>query len=295
MKLAVVILNWNRAEDTVTCVGHVSGWARLRPDVWVVDNHSEDGSAAIIAERCPTVRLIRSTVNRGFGGGNNLAIHEALQAGSEAILLLNNDATIDEDAVCQLLETLSDRPDAGVVGPFIRQRAGNGVHYRLGGRNIARHPVTHIVSESVPNPGVRSRVVDYVPGTVALLRASMLEHVAPFDEEYFFSGEMADLCARARARGYLSLIVPAAVADHTDEAGHHRETLYAYYSVRNRFLFIRKHGWPWQSLQWTWRCVTQIARHAAARDAGAARLYWLALADGLAGRYGNQHARVQRR
>ncbi len=293
MKLAVAILNWNSADDTVSCVRNVSTWRNLHPHIWVVDNGSQDGSAAGIAEHCPAARLIRSETNRGFGGGNNLAIAAARREGADAILLLNNDASIREDDVATLLAVLEKRPAAGIVGPFIRQRDGDRTYYSLGGRNIVGDYDTHIVSDRLPDVHPPFIAVDYVPGTAALVRSAMLDSVEPFDENYFFSGEMADLCERARVKGWEALVVPSAIADHRDAAGALRDSLYAYYSIRNRFLFVRKHASRWYLLLWSARCVRIVFRHLRRGQLNAARCYWLAFLDGITGRFGNQHARVQ--
>ncbi len=294
MNLAVVVLNWNNATDTVACVQRVFAWQELQPDVWVVDNASGDDSADVIAQQCSGVRLIRSSYNAGFGGANNLAIGAARQAGAEAVLLLNNDAAVDEQGALALGRVLLDRPTAGIVGPLIRERRGRETIYSLGGRNIAKAFDTHVTSATLPDMSPSPVAVDYVRGTVALIRGTVFDELSGFDEDYFFSGEMADFCTRAGANGWETLITTAVVADHRHGAGALRETLYGYYSIRNRFLFVRKHCPPWYLVIWAARCLRIVVRHLVRRQASIARCYWLALVDGLAGRYGDQHARVQR-
>ena len=60
MKLSVVILNWNNAADTVACARSLQSWTGTKPEVWVVDNASADGSADKIQRDCPAARLIRN-------------------------------------------------------------------------------------------------------------------------------------------------------------------------------------------------------------------------------------------
>ena len=97
LELAIIILNWNAAADTVRCVRQAAAWQRLQPVIWVVDNGSDDDSAAVIARQCPEARLLCNAANQGFAGGNNRGIVEALSAGDTPILLLNNDALIEEE------------------------------------------------------------------------------------------------------------------------------------------------------------------------------------------------------
>src|SRR4051812_49670907 len=88
--LAVVVLNWNRKDDTLTCLDSVAAADRGDATVWVVDNGSHDGSVAAIRERHPWVRLIELSANEGFAGGNNVGIRAALAAGARGGYFLNN-------------------------------------------------------------------------------------------------------------------------------------------------------------------------------------------------------------
>ena len=106
MDLAVIILNWNAAEDTIRCVQSITQWTQLHPTIWVVDNGSADGSAERISTACSNIHLIRNSFNLGYAGGNNRAISAALAQGNAPLLFLNNDADITEANVSQLLETI---------------------------------------------------------------------------------------------------------------------------------------------------------------------------------------------
>ena len=77
----------------------------LRMAVVVVDNASTDGTADRVARAHPEVRLLRSPVNLGFAGGNNLALREVA---SPYVVLLNNDAVAEPGAVAALVRALAD-------------------------------------------------------------------------------------------------------------------------------------------------------------------------------------------
>ena len=169
----------------------------------------------------------------------------------------------------------------------------------MGGRDIALHPLTRIaVSPGALSalPGYPLQPVDYVPGTVFLARRTVFEQVGLLDEQYFFSGEIADFCRRAKAYGHDAFVALDVLAEH--DTGHApsrlRDTLYAYYSLRNRYLFVRKHhGSETARLfaYWTWVGSQQIARSLMRGNASRARALYLALAHGLTNRYGNQNAK----
>ena len=132
--------------------------------------------------------------------------------------------------------------------------------------------------------------VYYVPATAAIMRMKAIEQVGLFDTDYFFGMEAADWCVRAREADWLTAILPnLTVTHHVERTGDVRNTLHAYYSVRNRFLFIRKRcktnkaAW---TLRWVWR--TSLAATDALRRAQPmrARALWAALSDGLHNRGG---------
>ncbi len=236
--LAVVILNWNNGPDTVACVRSVAAWDDPSVAIWVVDNGSQDDSVDLITSQCPHVTLVRSGVNLGFGGGTNLGIRAALAAGCQSILLLNNDAEIDAANLKRLVETLQSTPHLGVLGPLVRDRERPDILLSAGGRDISRHLVSHWTRPPTDQPVYE---VDYVPGTVALIRADLLRQVGLLNEEYFFGVEMVDLCQRTRARDYASAVDARAVAFHSlERSSDLRARLHVYYVTRNRLLYLKK-------------------------------------------------------
>jgi GT2 family glycosyltransferase len=238
MDLAIIILNWNAVEDTARCIHAISSWKRLRPEIWVVDNASTDGSLQAISRGFPGVHLIRNSTNLGYGGGNNRGILGALSIADVPVLLLNNDARIEEADAIRLIETLQADERLGFVGPLLFDAEQKDRLLAAGGKNPARHHRTHI--ERLPSGGP-IHIVECVPGTVILIRDKVFREVGLLDVDYFYSSEVADLCLRARQHGYLSAIDTRARAFHAlGRSSRFRDTLYAYYIVRNRFLLVRK-------------------------------------------------------
>jgi GT2 family glycosyltransferase len=294
MKLAVVILNWNATEDTRRCIGAVKAWRSSAdlppPTIWVVDNGSTEPGLQPLRQDDLAVRFIASSVNRGFAGGNNLGIAAALADGSDAILLLNNDATLPGDGVTSMVTTLCSDPRIGVVGPTLWE--GDRL-LSAGGRDIARHVVTHIRTAALPKDPTD---VDHVSGTAVLIHRRVFERVGLLDEDYFFGGEMADLCHRARELRIRSVIDPHARAQHDlQRSSTVRETLHLYYVLRNRFLYISKHHRrqrAWLYCVWCLRGAHTFVLAALRGRWRRARAVGLGLIDGLSGRFGGQNERV---
>jgi glycosyltransferase involved in cell wall biosynthesis len=119
-RLVSVVLNWNRGR-------HDSGGRLLSrcsvPVAWnhtviVVDNGSTDGSVVAIQQAGSAELLVHPT-NLGFAKGNNAGLRWALENGADAVLLLNNDATVDDECCAHLIGALESDPKAGAAGPLI--------------------------------------------------------------------------------------------------------------------------------------------------------------------------------
>ena len=294
MKVAVILLNWNAAKDTTRCIQDILRWQHLQPEIWVVDNASTDGGAEHIAQTYPTVHLIKSAVNVGYAGGNNLGLRAALAGEPSHILLMNNDAHIAEAMLLRLLETLQERSDIGIIGPVLFDAEDKERLLTAGGQNVVYHLSSHISSISL-SPSIQ--IVDYIPGTALLSRAEVFSKVGLLDDGYFFSGELPDFCYRAQQQGFLSAVDSQARAYHAvSRSSRFRETLYTYYIIRNRFLFIRKFYSHLTKMGllifWTCYSIALSGRVQLAGKPHGARAIRLGLGDGLRGVFGGQNERV---
>lgn len=290
---AFVILNWNSASRTLAVVESLRGWQRLRPLVVIVDNDSRDGSAGLIERSCPGAVLVKLGENRGFGGGCNAGIRKALELGCERICLLNSDAVIDEECATRLLDTLAGDDDIGIAGPLLVEEEEGGESLSAGGRSPAFFPATRITVSGSGTPrtdGGAVRDVDYVPGTVFMAKAAVFEGTGYLEESYFFGGEIAEFCLRTREGGLRCVVDTKVSARHErrdpDEA---MDRLRAYYSLRNRFLYVRRNCRPMAIPLTLWWAMTGAAMAGSSLltgRRGRARALSLGLRDGLVGRWG---------
>lgn len=294
-QLALIILNWNKAPDTLRCLHALSLWSGLNAEVIVVDNGSSQEDLSLLQNAQPQFQLVINETNRGYAGGNNTGITRALEEGIPYIMLLNSDASISDSCVKQLLECMKHSPDLGVVGPLLDE----GGRIYAGGRNIGTHSQTRIPYEpkdgdSESGSGSGLLAVDYVPGSALLARREAFEKVGLLDEEFFFSGEIADFCMRVQLAGLKCAVYTGCRASHAPDANSTmRETLYIYYTLRNRFLFIRRHFrytkifW---SVRWVAGGIVQIIIALFKGKRERARALWLGLRDGVLGRFGDRNA-----
>lgn len=104
---SLVIPNWNGRELLERYLPSVVAAAQGNPDneVIVVDNGSQDGSAELVRERFPQVRLLELEENRGFGGGSNAGVRAAK---NDVVVLLNSDMRVEPGFLGPLLEGFND-------------------------------------------------------------------------------------------------------------------------------------------------------------------------------------------
>lgn len=118
--VSVVVPTWNAGAQLDLCLAALvrSDWPRL--EIIVVDDASDDNSAARIADR-HGARYARLTVNSGPAIARN---HGAENANGDVILFVDSDVVVHSDTVSRAMESLDEWPDAvAVFGSYDDQPA----------------------------------------------------------------------------------------------------------------------------------------------------------------------------
>jgi len=245
-RVGVVVLNWNRRDDTLACLGSLARLDYPAFEVVVVDNGSADGSAQAIRERFPDVLLIENGENLGYAGGNNVGLRYALKRGLDYVLLLNNDTEVAPDLLRLLVGAAEADPAVGVAGPTIYYYDRPEVIWSAGGAIDWRRGRTWMVGldeEDVGQFGEAPREVAFVTGCALLVGRRVLEQVGLLDERFFAYYEEVEWCVRARRAGFGIVHVPRARVWHKISPGAQADSpLVHYYMTRNRLLFLKLTG-----------------------------------------------------
>lgn len=291
-RLAVIILNWNAAAETIACVKSIQKWRGLMPEIYVVDNHSSETDKQLLCSGDYGFKLISNCYNAGYAGGNNIGVKTALKDAHQTVFLLNNDARITEHDVSLLMESLFSSSDIGVVGPLVYDKHNRTIQ-NAGGKDIGWHYISHL--KSIPSKN-NIYDVDYVSGTAIMIKTKVFQQIELLDERYFFSGEVADFCRRIRKFKFQNgsrwrvVINPRARVFHDlSVSSHHRESLYTYYTVRNRFLYIRKFLLIYAPVLYSYWCYKHLQHALLCYKMGRidiVRVILRGVLHGLVGRYG---------
>lgn len=245
LRLTISIVSYNtRAllDEALSALGQ-------EHEVIVVDNASRDGSAEMVRERHPHVRLIESERNLGFGAGHNLAL---AAASAPLVLLLNSDARPLPGSISRLLEVMGDPSIAACGGrlEFPDGRTQNSCCSALTLWAVfceqtmleKAFPSSPLFSPYWQNRRLMKRPgevfdVEQVMGACLLFRRQ-----ERFDEDYFLYVEDTDLCLRLRRHGRIVWVKDApfihALGASSEGAG--RAAAVARYN-RGKELYFRKH------------------------------------------------------
>ncbi len=188
--------------------------------------------------------VIKNKDNYGYAGGNNVALRYILDNNlSEYSLILNPDAVVEKKLLKKLTPLIMNNK-IGIVGPLMyRYSSYNQKIAQYAGGDLNMWTLEEkIYGRFVKDGGqFNKKFVDKVTGSCMLVDNKMLVNIGLFDEQYFLLWEDMDLCQRARQAGYKILFNPQAKFWHRGAfklVGEKR----TYYSIRNRFLFMKKHS-----------------------------------------------------
>lgn len=222
--VSACIVNWNCKETLRGCLQSLRAQAAdVRLEVFVVDNASTDGAAAMVAREFPEVVLLRNAANAGFARANNRA---ARLAGGRYLFFLNNDTVVPPGAIRRLFDYAAAHPEVGMIGPRLRDGDGRlQASYRcrpslpalLHRTSILRW--TGLLREAYRryrrkgfDPKHAGRVELLIGAAVFLPRSVFLE-CGPWDERYVFGGEDLDLSTSV-GRKYDVVYLPSVEITH---------------------------------------------------------------------------------
>ncbi len=189
---SICIANFNGMDVLEACLNSVLQQDFSSPvEIIVNDDASTDGSAAIIAERYPIVRLFKSEANVGFCVSNNRMVAAAK---GRFILLLNNDTELHKDALSTLYNYISKENINGIIGlPQHDMQTGDLID--IGSLfDLFLNPIT--------NQDKSRRNVGMVSGACMWLPKELWDELGGFPEWFESIAEDTYLCCLARLKGY---------------------------------------------------------------------------------------------
>lgn len=222
-KVSVVIVSYNVADLLKAAIDSIAAdleRAGLCGEIVVVDNASQDGSAAAVQARFPDVRLIANSTNRGFGPAANQGM---LAARGEWVVVLNPDTSMQPGFFAAVRHYLDRQPHVGLIGPHLFQPDGATQStcrrsYTMATALCQSTPLEFWFGETADLRRFYCREldetavarVDWVVGACLVVRRAVLRAVGGFDPRFFMYFEETDWCQRIKQAGWDVAYVPQA-------------------------------------------------------------------------------------
>ena len=250
--IAVVILNYNTFDDTVTCVDSIKRFTSgVSYRIYIVDNASPDKSGVLLAAKYKdesNIDVLVSEKNKGFSGGNNIGIRAALKDGFDFVYLLNSDILLENDAFALMQEHLESDEGIAIVGPSIVDSVGNYTQFARPGVNLAMYFAgRRLFHTLLPQLGKSLRHFKFsqdedfafegmLNGCCFGIRADFIREHNCLDENVFMYYEEDILAHVLKKSGKKALIVSKAKIIHNEGVATKK-------SGSDRMLFTRFYRW----------------------------------------------------
>lgn len=210
-RVAVAVVSWNTRELLASCLRSLQADAEAGvAEVWVVDNASDDGSADLVRDSFPWVRLVASDENLGYGKAVNVV---ASQTDTAWVGMANADIRVRKGALRGLLDAAARDAQAAALAPRLILPDGSTE------RSVLPFPSPRVALATALGLGrtwdeTQERRVPWAVGAFLLVRRDAWDAVGGFDEHHWMYTEDLDLGWRLGQAGFPMLYVPDAEVEH---------------------------------------------------------------------------------
>lgn len=242
----IVILNYNGFDDAKKCIESLKNITYPKYNITVVDNASTDNCVARLKELFPEVPILNSTSNKGYTGGMNLGIKNALDKGAELVMITNNDVVYEKDFLEPLVKQIYKSKEIGIVSPKALYMHDTNLIYCAGGRfNFFRcAAVNQFQGLNKEKYGNEVSEITSAEGSCMLIKAEVFGKAGFFNEDFFMYFEDLEFSDRVR-KHYKLMYTPESQIYHKCGAGlkwQDYSPLYYFYFTRNRLFYFKRYN-----------------------------------------------------
>jgi GT2 family glycosyltransferase len=239
--VSIISINYNQVQVTRELLASLRQVTYPHIEIIVVDNASPAEDPGCLQQDYPEIRLIRSQVNAGFAGGNNLGI---AQAQGKYLLFLNNDTEVAPGFLEPLVELFETNNQAGCASPKIIYYGTDELIQYAGSTGInpwtSRSKTIGQYEKDLGQHNI-SRPTSLADGAAMMVPSKVIQQVGLMPEVYFLYYEELDWCEIIKRGGYTCHYVAKSRIYHKESVSVGKASvLKTYYLHRNRLLFIRR-------------------------------------------------------
>ncbi len=214
--VSIVIPSYNGKALLKNCLRSLRKQTYRPIEILVVDNGSSDGTAELLDQEFPEVKIVAQKNNLGFAAGCNRGAHDAK---GQWILFLNNDTTHAPDFIGCLVESALQKEEIGIAYSKVLLQSPEGTIDSIGSQMTALGFLTHIgLYEEDRGQYDQIKEVFSPKGVSFLVRRSLFERLGGFDEQFFAYFEESDFSWRVWLSGHQVVFVPKSQVIHVSTA-----------------------------------------------------------------------------
>lgn len=238
--VSVVIPSLNAIDLLPVCLESLLAQNHRSLEVLVVDNGSTDGSARLVAERFPSVKLLRGNHNLGYSAGCHWG---ASVARGRYLLFCDNDIQATPNAVSRLVQAMESDPSIGVAqGKMLltsnpdRIESMGGFFTSTGILYQEERDTLDVHDTSGPQEVFGAK------GAFMMIRRSLYQSLGGFDTDFVAQFEDTDLCWRSWLSGHRVVVVPESIVYHGRSTTTQRmpSEFVVYHASKNRICTLLK-------------------------------------------------------
>ena len=222
MKVAVIIVNYNDAEDTKKYVNTISKYEIINRIV-VVDNLSTTVGTFDKLKKLENekVKVISSDKNGGYDYGNNFGVRylQSINEKYDYIIISNPDIEITETAIKHCLEVIDSDKKIGVIAPRMFDKENKPIRrsawkMRTFGLDVIHSTrLLEMIFYKILRSGEYSTKeyekelleVEAISGAFFIIRSNVLEEINLLDENVFLFYEEDILAKKLKEKGYKTI------------------------------------------------------------------------------------------
>ncbi len=233
INVSIIIVTYNSENIIMSCLLSLLNQTYKDFEIIIVDNASTDLTCnQVTSFENSNIKLIRSSVNEGFTGGNIKGLNYVTDE-SKYIALLNPDTEAVPTWLGALLYALDKHNDVGICASKLIAHDTNLID--SAGDGCTTTCKGYKRGEGLPdNMYNKSEYVFGACGGAMLMRRKVIESIGFLDNDFFLIHEDTDFCFRAMLHGWKTLFVPEAIVYHKVRSSIGKMSdMAVYYSIRN--------------------------------------------------------------
>jgi len=223
--ISVVLITRNRLEELFNCLNSLSHQTVGDFEIVLVDNGSTDGTPKSIERKYPNVRLIRLPYNEGVPGARNIG---AINAKGQVLFFLDDDATIDKDALELIIKRFNQEPSLSIIACNLVDKGKN--------------PLIDVKYDK------EYHAANFT-GAGFVIRKKILQELGYFPKSFFYGAEETDLSLRIYDAGYYIKFCPEIYIYHKPSPSERFSWRRIYYCTRNNIWVAWKYLPFWNAIK----------------------------------------------